>query len=219
VTIEDVSVLRLGAAASVAQSALFVVIGAAALVLGINRFVREGFGSLMSAEPAAFRVMCAAFILIAVLGLAITPAEQALVEAGNPGLARFGAALAYLGHAGTIGFFSWWLLASLRDDAAAGLGRVAPIAWGVMFELVFVGAWVWIILGVGRSQPILPRGFLALSAVKAVSFWFTFAAVVVNDKWMIVLGLGAVAFVTGPSWHLWVARIMVRRVAEPNSAR
>jgi hypothetical protein len=32
------------------------------------------------------------------------------------------------------------------------------------------------------------------------------------EKWMLLLGLGAVTFVTGPFWHLWIARIMLRRV-------
>jgi hypothetical protein len=52
---------------------------------------------------------------------------------------RLGAVLAYLGHAGTIAFFSWWLLTSLREDTAATvLDTIAPIDWGVMFELVLV---------------------------------------------------------------------------------
>jgi hypothetical protein len=212
-------VLRLGAAVSVAQSALFVVIGASLLVLGVERFVHNGFGSLASAQPAAFRVLCTAFVLIAVLGLAITPAEQALIEAVNPGLARFGAVLAYLGHAGTIGFFSWWLLTSLRGDGFAGLDRIARIDWGVMFELVFVGAWVWIILAIGRGLPQLSPAFLALSAAKALSFWFAFAAVVSNDRWLIVLGAGAVTFITGPVWHLWIPRLFLRRVREVADAR
>lgn len=209
------SVLRLGAAASVIQSALFVVIGLAALALGVDGLIGDGFASLSGAFPTAFRVLCVAFILIAGLGVAITPAERALIEPANAGLARFGSSLAYLGHAGTIAFFSWWLLKSLSDtDLGVGLDTIAPIGWGVMFELVFVGTWVWIIAGVARGEPSWPPGFLALSVVKATSFWFTFVAFLTMEKWMIVVGLGAVTFFAGPAWHLWISRIIMGRVGE-----
>lgn len=210
------STLKLGALASVIQSGLFVVIGGAALVLGANRLVDHGFASLPSADPTAFRVLCIAFVLIATLGLAITPAERALIERANHGLARFGATLAYLGHAGTIAFFSWWLLWSFDHSGTnTRLDTTAPIDWGVMFELVFVGAWVWIIACVMRGKRSLPPGFLVLSVVKATSFWFAFAAFLADVKWMIVLALGAVTFFTGPTWHLWIARVMIQRVREP----
>jgi hypothetical protein len=212
------SVLRLGAAVSVVQSALFVVIGIAALALGVDRLADDGFAGFIVTDPTAFRVLCLGFVLIALLGLAITPAERALIEPANAGLAGFGATLAYLGHAGTIAFFSWWLLTS-ADDVGGGvdLDVMAPIDWGVMFELVFVGAWVWIIAGVMRSDPTAPRGFLWLSVVKATAFWFAFAAFVTLEPWMLVLGVGAVAFFAGPLWHLWVARIMLARTEEARS--
>jgi hypothetical protein len=214
------SVLRLGAAASVIQSALFVVIGVTALVLGVNRLVDDGFASFLVTDATAFRVLCVAFILIAVLGLAITPAERALIEPASAGWAGFGAALAYLGHAGTIAFFSWWLLTTAGDlRGSADLDVVAPIDWGLMFELVFVGAWVWIIAGVMRADPTSPRGFLWLSVVKAIAFWFAFVAFLTLVPWMLVLGLGAVTFLAGPLWHLWIARIMTQRCAEAADAR
>ena len=214
------SVLKLGAVVSPIQSGLFVVIGIAALALGVDRLVDNGFASLRFAEPTAFRVLCVAFVLIAVLGLAITAAERALIEPSNAGLARYGAVLAYLGHAGTIAFFSWWLIQSFADvGRGMDLNVVAPIDWGVMFELVFVGAWVWIIAGVMRGQPAWPVGFVVLSVVKAISFWFAFIAFLTDEKWMIVLGLGAVTFVTGPWWHLWIPRLFMRSVRERADAR
>jgi hypothetical protein len=206
------SLMRLGAAASVVQSALFVVIGATALLLGVDRLTAHGFASFLSTDPTAFRVLCGALVAIATLGVAITPAERALIASANPGLATFGASLAHLGHAGTIAFFSWWLLKTIADDGGAGLDAIAPIEFGMMFELVFVGAWVWIIAAVARGEPSWPRGFLFLSVAKATSFWFTFLAFLTMEKWMLLLGLGAVTFATGPSWHLWIARIMLRRV-------
>lgn len=211
------SVRRLGAASSVIQGALFVVIGIAALALGVDRLIEDGFASLPVADPTAFRILCIAFILIAALGLAITPAERSLIEPANAGLARFGAALAYLGHAGTIAFFTWWLLTSYDVPSGVDLDAIAPIEWGVMFELAFVGGWVWIIAWVMRADRSAPPGFLALSVVKATAFWFTFAAFLAMEKWMLVVGLGAVAFFAGPAWHLWIARILVRGEGEPSS--
>lgn len=209
------SVLRLGATVSVIQSVLFVVIGVAALVLGVNQLVDDGFGRFSVTDPGVFRILCVAFVLIAVLGLAITPAERALIEPANAGWSRFGAALAYLGHAGTIAFFSWWLLNTATDaNRSMDLDVIAPIELGVMFELVFVGAWVWIIAGVVRGDPSVPQGFLWLSVVKATAFWFTFVSFLTMEKWMLVAGLGAVTFVAGPLWHLWVARIMMARARE-----
>ena len=214
------SVLKLGGIVSVVQSALFIVIGVAGLVLGVDRLVDDGFASLDAADPTAFRVLCMAFVLIAVLGLAITAAERALIEPSNAGLARFGAALAYLGHAGTIAFFSWWLIRSFEADSSGmDLDVIAPIDWGVMFELVFVGAWVWIIAAVMRGQPSWPTGFVAFSVAKATSFWFAFIAFLTDEKWMIVLGLGAVTFVTGPLWHLWIPRLFMRSICEGVHAR
>jgi hypothetical protein len=213
------SVLKLGAIVSLIQSALFVVIGVAALVLGVDGIVDDGFASLAVADPTAFRVLCVAFVLIAVLGLAITGAERALIEPANAGLARYGAVLAYLGHAGTIAYFSWWLIRSF-DDATGGmdLDVIAPIEWGVMFELVFVGAWVWVIAAVMRGQAQWPSSFVAFSVVKATSFWFAYIAYLTGEKWMIVIGLGAVTFVTGPFWHAWIPRLFMQDIRERDRA-
>jgi hypothetical protein len=41
--------------------------------LGIDRFVDEGVSSAAGANLFAFRILCGAFVLIAVLGLAIPP--------------------------------------------------------------------------------------------------------------------------------------------------
>jgi hypothetical protein len=196
---------------------LFVVIGVVALLLGVDQLVDDGFASFTDTDPAAFRLLCVAFIMIAVLGLAITPAERALIEPANAGWARFGAALAYLGHGGTIAFFSWWLLTSgAAASTSIDLEAIAPIEFGVMFELVFVGAWVWIIAALMQRDPTVRQGFLWLSVAKATAFWFTFAAFLVTQKWMLMLGLGAVTFLAGPLWHLWIARIMIVGCGEGN---
>jgi hypothetical protein len=209
------SVFRLGAAVSVIQSVLFVVIGVAALLLGVDQLMDDGFASFTVTDASTFRILCVAFVLIAVLGLAVTPAERALIEPANAGFARFGAVLAYLGHAGTIAFFAWWLLIPTGvANSGMDLDVIAPINLGVMFELVFVGAWVWVITGVMRSDPSVPQGFLWLGVLKATSFWFTFIAFLALQKWMLMVGLGAVTFFTGPLWHLWIARIMMARVKE-----
>jgi hypothetical protein len=203
----------LGSVASVIQSGLFVVIALSSLALGIERFVGDGLAGLATDTPALFLVLCSAFVLIAILGLAITPAEKLLLANHAPGLADFGAAMATLGHVGTIVFFSWWGFYALSDSNAIPpqmANQMAPIRWGVMFELVFVGGWVWIIAWVVARHGILPRGFLYLSVVKAICFWFTFAAFLANVAWMLVVGLGATALVVGPAWHLWIARLFPR---------
>lgn len=211
------SVLRLGAAVSVVQSALFVVIGAAAVILGVDRLVADGFAALPATDLAAFRTLCVGFIAIAVLGLAITPAERIAVASAHPGWAAFGANLALLGHTGTIAYFSWWLLITRTTTRpATGAGSLAPLAWGSMFELAFVGAWVWIIAGLIWHDQRWPRGFVVLSLVKGTCFWFAFAAVLANRAWMIRLGVGAVTFGAGPAWHLWIARLFSRTTTRPS---
>jgi hypothetical protein len=206
-------VLRFGSAVSLVQSALFIVIGVAALVLGVGRLVEDGFASLPAANPVAFKILCLAFIGIAVLGLAITPSERAAVSARRPDWADFGSALAYLGHAGTIAFFSWWLVIA-RDPVPTEAAALAPLQWGAMFELVFVGAWVWIIAAAIRDDPRWPRGFLLLSVAKATSFWLAYLAILHQQAWSIVLGVGIVTFVTGPGWHAWIAGILRRLARE-----
>ncbi|MBL9025953.1 MAG: hypothetical protein JNL21_27410 [Myxococcales bacterium] len=196
------------------------VIAVSALAIGIDRFVRGGLAAMSASAPGLFLVLCGAFILIAVLGLAITPAEKQLIERHTPGLADFGGAMAVLGHSGTIAYFSWWTLYRLglcvTEPELAN--RLAPIQLGVMFELVFVGAWVWIIAWAVARHRVLPRGFFWLSVVKAVCFWFTFVAFLLNVTWMLVVGLGATALVVGPAWHLWIARLFPRDGA-PSEAR
>lgn len=207
----------LGSLASVIQSGLFIVIALSALGLGIDRFVSSGLAGVCRQSPVLFEVLCGAFVAIAILGLAITPAEKMLLEDHAPGLAEFGGALATLGHAGTIVFFSWWGLYGLGGCSAITpeLANVlAPVRWGVMFELVLVGGWVWIIAFVLARHRILPRGFFYLSVVKAICFWFTFAAFMANVAWMLVIGLGATALVVGPSWHFWIARLFPRDFVE-----
>lgn len=222
----DASVFKLGARVSALQSALFVVIGVSGLLLGVDRLVDDGFAGLATTHPVAFRTLCAAFVLIAVLGLAITGAEQALIESSNVGLARFGSVLAYLGHGGTIAFFSWWLVHDARSadgnpahDAVgnAALDAVAPIAWGVMFELVFVGTWVWIIAALLHARGSSPA-FVWLSVAKATSFWFAFLALLTGSKPLILFGLGAVTFVTGPIWHAWIPSLFLRTLRERDDA-
>lgn len=214
----NASVFRLAAGVSRIQSALFVLIALTALALGIDRFVEDGFGALFFESPHLFRTLCLAFAAIAVLGLAITPAEERVVAAHSEGLAALGGSLARLGHMGTIAFFSWWLFAGGWDEPGpTGLSlanRVMPIQWGVMFELLFVGAWVWIMAWVVFRHGALSRGFGALSIAKATSFWFALLAFVLNERVLIVVGLGAVALVFGPWWHVWIARSFLRDVRD-----
>lgn len=202
----------LGSLVSVIQSGLFVIIGLSALSMGVDRFVVGGLAALSQARPSLFLVFCLAFILVAVLGFAITPAEKQLIERHAPGLADFGSTMAVFGHAGTIAFFSWWALHRLDVGTADPdlSNRVAPVQLGVMFELVFVGGWVWILAWVFGRHEILPRGFLWLSIFKATCFWFTFLAFFVDSTWMLVIGLGATTIVAGPAWHLWIARLLPR---------
>jgi hypothetical protein len=138
-----------------------------------------------------------------------------MIEGSQPGWAAFGSALAYLGHAGTIAYFSWWLLRTLGSETRSiDVDQLAPIEWGVMFELVLVGAWVWIIAGAARAEGRWPVGFVVLSVLKASSFWFTFLAFLTNEPWMLVVGLGAVTFAAGPLWHVWIARLFLRRAID-----
>jgi hypothetical protein len=75
---------------------------------------------------------------------------------------------------------------------------------------------VWIIAALMQRDPTVRQGFLWLSVAKATAFWFTFAAFLVTQKWMLMLGLGAVTFLAGPLWHLWIARIMIVGCGEGN---
>jgi|GEM_PF-3199218 len=205
---QDGSVLRLGGFVSIIQSVLFFVIALSALGLGIDNFVSKGFGELYQVNAWLFHVLCGALVLIAFLGIAITPAEMALLEKADRGLATWGGNLAYLGHMGTIAFFTWWLVFSNgnQDQEVLRLANAfAPIRWGIMFELVFVGAWVWIIAYVVFKYDILSKRFGLISIAKATSFWFAFVAFLLNEKLLLLAGVGLVAAVFGPWWHMWIA--------------
>lgn len=210
-------ILRFGARASLAQCVLFYVIAICAWRLGIERFAAGGLPALLQADRAWFASLCAAFVAIAVLGIAITPAEHRLLAARSPALAGFGARLALTGHAGTIAFFGYWLILAVspQADAVAAAGTVMPAAWGVAFELVLVGAWVWIIAWIARRPGLVPRGFVTLSVFKAACFWTSFAAFLANEPRLLFAALGATLALAGPAWHGWIAKILLDRAGKP----
>ncbi len=205
------SILKIGACVSIVQSGLFEIIALSAMGLGIDQFVEGGFGNLYQQSHALFLLLCFAFVLIAILGIAITPAEKEVIKEYNKGLATLGRNFAYLGHAGTIIFFSWWIfLVSGHGEVQTTIQMadvIMSIKWGVMFELFFVGAWVWIIAYVIFRYRALTNRFGGISIAKAISFWFTFVAFIVNDKILCVIGLTLTAVIFGPLWHAWIAGI------------
>ncbi|TAL35009.1 MAG: hypothetical protein EPN93_11185 [Spirochaetes bacterium] len=178
----------------------------------------KGFGDLYRESPWLFSSLCGTFVLIAILGIAITPAEKELLAEADNGLATWGSNLAYLGHMGTIAFFSWWIIfANLNHNQAdVSLATVlVPIKWGIMFELFFVGAWVWIIAYVVFRHGILSRNFGLVSIAKATSFWFAFCAFLLNEKLLLVAGIVLVAVIFGPWWHMWISvRFFLRHEKE-----
>jgi hypothetical protein len=109
---------------------------------------------------------------------------------------------------GTIAFFSWWVIfanQSHEETATAMANIILPIKWGVMFELLFVGAWVWIHAYVIFRRGILSNSFGIVSIAKATSFWFAFLAFILNDKLMLLAGVTCVAVIFGPWWHMWIS--------------
>ncbi len=193
---------------SILQCVLFLVIGLSALGIGVDNFITKGFGNLYQESPWLFTLLCGAFILIALLGVAITPAERELIKKADNGLATLGSNLAYFGHMGTIAFFSWWIfyVNTSQDQVNAGLVNILlPLKWGVMFELFFVGLWVWIIAYVVFRYGILSKSFGFVSIAKALSFWFAFIAFIVNEKIVLLSGVMLVTVVFGPWWHAWIS--------------
>ncbi len=211
---ETKNLFKFGAWTSVIQSVLFVVIALSAFGLGIDRFIAGGFGNLYQESPELFLLLCGAFVLIAILGIAITPAEKELFKKFDNGLVELGSNLAYLGHIGTIIFFSWWIFfVNLNHNNLVNPGLanlLMPLQWGIMFEMFFVGLWVWIIAYIIFKHRILSNSFGFLSVVKAISFWFTFIAFILNIKLLLLLGLGLTALFFGPLWHIWIAVIFLR---------
>ena len=221
-TADPHDVYRLGGIVSIIQSALFIHIALCALGLGIDNFISSGFGDLHRQSPRLFVALCTSFVLIATLGLAITPAEKKLIAGADDSLATWGSNLAYLGHMGTIAFFSWWLafVSSHHDDTTVSWANVLlPLKWGLTFELFFVGAWVWIMAYVIFRHQILSKRFGIISIAKATSFWFALAGLFVNDKWWILSGVMLVTAVFGPWWHMWIAlRFFLREEASATTA-
>ena len=213
-----ISILKLGANVSVVQSILFFVIATTGLALGVDNFVQNRMSYLPVEDPILFSVFCSAFVLIAILGVAITPAEKMLMPDCDRGLAIFGSNLALLGHKGTIFFFSWWIfyvlsIQSLQDDFHLA-DLLMQIRWGIMFELFFVGLWVWIIAYLSFKHQLFSFRFRLLSVGKAISFLFTLGAFIFNSEAAILLCLGSTAALFGPVWHAWIAVIFRNRCKE-----
>ncbi len=208
ITGRNESILKLGGIVSILQCVLFYIIALSALGLGVDNLITKGFGNLYQESPWLFALFCAALILIALLGVAITPAEKELLKEADNGLATWGSNLAYFGHMGTIAFFSWWLIfanSNQEQVSSASANIILPLKWGIMFELFFVGLWVWIIAYVIFRHGILSRRFGFISIAKAISFWFAFIAVLVNEKIMMLSGVALATAIFGPWWHAWIA--------------
>lgn len=122
-----ISILKLGANVSIVQSILFFVIAATGLALGVDNFVQNRISYLAVENPILFSVFCFAFVLIAILGIAITPAEKVLMQDCDRGLAIFGSNLALLGHKGTIFFFSWWIFYVSSSKSLQGDFHLADV--------------------------------------------------------------------------------------------
>ena len=220
---QTISVLKLGATVSIVQSILFYAIAATGLALGVDSFVQNRVSYIAVEDPILFSVFCSAFVLVAILGIAITPAEKVLIQDFDRGLAIFGSNIALLGHAGTIFFFSWWIFyilptQSLRSDFHLA-DLMMPIRWGIMFELFFVGLGVLIIAYISFKHQIFSFRFRLLSIGKAISFWFTLGAFIFNSKVAILLGLGFTAALFGPVWHAWIAVILRNKCKELGGIR
>lgn len=101
------------------------------------------------------------------------------------------------------------------------LGAVVSVSQSALFVVIRVAG---LVLGTGH---LVDHGFASLAfanpaafrVVKAASFWLAFIAFLTGQKLMIVLGLGAVTFVTGPLWHLWIPRLFLRSARERGHAR
>ena len=213
-----ISILMLGTNVSIVQSILFYVIAATGLALGVDNFVQNRISYLAVEDPILLSVFCSAFVLIAILGVAITPAEKVLIQDCDRGLAIFGSNIALLGHKGTIFFFSWWIFYVLSSQSLQGdfhlVDLLMPIRWGIMFELFFVGLWVWIIAYLSFKHQMFSFHFRLLSIGKAISFWFTLGAFIFNSKAAIIFGLGFTAALFGPVWHAWIAVIFRNKCKE-----
>lgn len=203
-------IYRIGASASVVQAAIFALIGLGAFGVSIERIVMSGLVGVCATAPGFLGLLCCAFIAIALLGLAITPAERQFLAKHALGLSAFGASVAIVGHASTIAFFSWWLVQSVGSCRALPLelaNELFPLRWGLAFELGLVGFWVWIIASVWLRHRVRPRGFLFLSVFKAICFWLALPAFLTNRSETIGVGVALTTFIAGPAWHLWIARI------------
>lgn len=82
--IKDKTTLKIGAIVSLIQSGLFWFIALDAWLLGIDNLITNGFASLYQQNETLFILLCIAFILIAVLGIVITPAEKQVVGKYDP---------------------------------------------------------------------------------------------------------------------------------------
>jgi hypothetical protein len=209
------SIYRIGAVVSIIQSFLFVTIATIALLLNANRYVAGGFSSLRQDNFQLFLLLCGAFVLIAILGLAITPAEKEIIRDPNAGLAAWGSNLAYFGHMGTIAFFGWWIIFAISSGNGTTnsqlIDSLMPIRLGIIFPLGFVGLWLWIIAYNTFKYNVLPKGLGIMSIVKAVCFWSTIVAFFANVKIYILLTMGLTCLFAGPIWHIWIARLFIQR--------
>lgn len=219
------SLARVGGAFNLVQAAAYLVAGAAALFIPLERVGHDtsSFVAFYSASPAPYTILGLALIVLGVLGFTgVVPATAALLDEPRNGWVTFGKSVALLSLAVIVVYYTWFLstmpaFVSAYLAAPASLGPAlalsdphAPANWVAWFIFGGMGLWVVVVGVVGRRQGSLPRGYGWACAIKTVGFWIALAGVISQILPLAKAGVAIGVLVGGPLYHAWLGVHMLR---------
>jgi hypothetical protein len=224
------SLARIGGVFNLLQSAAYLVAGAAALFVPLERVSgsTEGFAAFYAAHPTPFTVLALALIALGILGFTgVVPATAALLDEPRSGWITFGKNVALLSLAVIVVYYTWFLamvpsfVADYRaaspdlQPAIAVNDPHVPANWVTWFIFGGMGLWVVVVGATGHRGRMLPRGFGWACVIKTTGFWIALAGVQGGSILLAQVGVVVGVLVGGPLYHAWLGIEMLRVARTP----
>jgi hypothetical protein len=227
---EDPSVRRVGAFASLGVAVAYLLTGICAVAMptelqGRPEVTPHQFWTVLSQHPTAHLCFHWAWVLAGLFGIGAVPAISLLVWSANRGAVLWSGSAAFLGFSvlarSHLMEVAWDRRIIPKYQAAEpafqqAVHVVAGLALDVPDGLLTYGAlgiWVAVVSLLAVRQQALPRGFAYLGFATAAALLAGVIGYGLLLRPFIVVAVGVGGFLLVPAWFLWAA-LLLRRPAD-----